>query len=123
MLFLATTIPSKTGAFFTDRKRYQRLTRPGKAQRVELAVLSIMGQYAQDDSYENIDAADIKVLLEDEEPFMRYFGWFTKLYQQMEQGIEPSSEDWGSFRETGELLSKSMVTAMEKELEKARKQG
>ena len=54
---------------------------------------------------------------------MRYFGWFNRLYKQLEQGIEPSSEDWDSFRETGELLSKSMVTAMEKELEKARKQG
>ncbi len=120
-LFLATTIPSKTGAFFTDRKRYQRLTRPGKAQQVELATLRIMGQYAQDNSYQNVDTADINILLEDEEPFMQYFGWFNKLYQQLEQGTEPSAEDWDSFRKTGELLSKSMVTAMEKELEKARK--
>lgn len=122
-LSLATTVPSKTGAFFTDRKRYQRLTRPGKAQQVELATLRIMGQYAQDDSYANVDPADIQILLEDEEPFMRYFGWFNRLYKQIEQGIEPSPEDWDSFRKTGELLSKSMVTAMEKELEKARKQG
>lgn len=120
-LFLATTIPSRTGPFFTDRKRYQRLTRPGKAQQIELATLRIMGQYAQDNSYQNVDPADINILLEDEEPFMRYFGWFNKLYQQLEQDIEPSSEDWDSFRKTGELLSKSMVTAMEKELEKARK--
>ena len=80
-----------------------------------------MGQYAQDNSYQNVDPADINILLEDEEPFMQYFGWFNKLYQQLEQGTEPSSEDWDSFRKTGELLSKSMVTAMEKELEKARK--
>lgn len=123
MLFLATTIPSKTGAFFTDRKRYQRLTRPGKAQQVELATLRIMGQYAQDESYQNVDPTDINILLEDEEPFMRYFGWFNRLYKQIEQGIEPPSEDWDNFRETGKLLSKSMVTAMEKELEKARKEG
>jgi hypothetical protein len=123
MLFLATTIPSKTGPFFTDRKRYQRLTRPGKAQQVELATLRIMGQYAQDESYQNVDPADINILLEDEEPFMRYSGWFNKLYQQLEQDIEPPAEDWDSFRKTGKLLSKSMVTAMEKELEKARKQG
>jgi Zn-dependent protease len=119
-LFLATTIPSKTGPLFTDRKRYQRLTRPGKAQQVELATLRIMGQYAQDDSYQNVDPEDINILIEDEEPLTRYFGWFNKLYQQMEQGIEPDAEDWDSFRKTGELLSKSMVTAMEKELEKAR---
>lgn len=52
---------------------------------------------------------------------MRCFGWFNRLYKQMEQGIEPPTEDWDSFRKTGELLSKSMVTVMEKELEKARK--
>ena len=49
---------------------------------------------------------------------MRYFGWFNKRYQQLEQGIKPISEDWNSFRKTGELLPKSMVIAMEIELEK-----
>ncbi|MEL7251791.1 MAG: site-2 protease family protein [Bacteroidota bacterium] len=52
-IFLATTVPSRTGLFFTDRKRYQRLVTPGKDQEVELAMLSIMGKYAQDNSYQN----------------------------------------------------------------------
>ena len=32
-IFFATTIPSQTGMFFTDRKRYQRLITPGKNAR------------------------------------------------------------------------------------------
>lgn len=120
-LFLATTIPSKTGIFYTDRKRYQRLIRPGKAQEVELAILRIMGQFAQDNSYQNVNPDDIEILIEDEEPLTQYFGWFNKLYQTLEQGKEPSPEEWGSFQIAGSSMSKSMKTAMEKELEKARK--
>ena len=45
MIFLATTVPSKTGPFFTDRKRYQRMIFPGKAQDVEMATLQIWGSF------------------------------------------------------------------------------
>ena len=41
-IFLVTTIPAKTGIFYTDRKRYQRLVKPGRDQDTELAILKIM---------------------------------------------------------------------------------
>ena len=42
-IFFATTVPSQTGMFFTDRKRYQRLITPGKTKEIEIALLRIMG--------------------------------------------------------------------------------
>ncbi|MEM6299970.1 MAG: M50 family metallopeptidase, partial [Bacteroidota bacterium] len=66
VIFIVTTIPSRTGMFFTDRKRYQRLTTPGKEQDVELAILKVMGQYSKDNSYQSVNEEDIKVLLTDD---------------------------------------------------------
>ena len=117
-IFFATTIPSRTGMFFTDRKRYQRLTSPGKDQQVELAIISIMGKFAKDNSYKNIDENDINVLVTDEYPFVRFFGLFNLICLQLEtRGVieEETSRDYDSL---SKKMSKNLVNAFNKEIEK-----
>ena len=38
-IFLATTLPSRSGAFYTDRKRFSRLMNPGLEREIELALI------------------------------------------------------------------------------------
>ncbi|MGB6037966.1 MAG: M50 family metallopeptidase [Cryomorphaceae bacterium] len=115
-LFFATTIPSRTGMFFTDRKRYQRLTRPGKDQEVELALLKIMGRYAKYGSYRNIDKSDIEILIDDELPFFQYYGLFNLICLQLEnEGIaeEQVEKDYALLSEN---MSKNVVLSFDKEI-------
>ncbi len=117
-IFLVTTIPSKTGMFFTDRKRYQRLVNPGKDQKVELAMLRIMGRYSKDNSYKNINKNDIYVLISDTFPFIKYFGLFNLVCFQLENnGVvdEETSRDYEHFSKN---MSKNLVSAFNKEIEK-----
>jgi hypothetical protein len=75
-LVLATTVPRKTGIFFTDRARFQRLMSKGKAGAVEEALLSIMAQYSIDNCSKNVDLNQVRLLQTDEEAFMRFWGYY-----------------------------------------------
>jgi hypothetical protein len=75
-LVLATTLPRKTGIFFTDRARFQRLMSKGKAGAVEEALLSIMAQYSIDNCSKNVDLNQVRLLQTDEEAFMRFWGYY-----------------------------------------------
>ena len=117
-IFLATTIPSSTGMFFTDRKRYQRLVRPGKDQQVELAILNIMGKFAKDGSYQNIAKQDIEVLIADELPFFRYFGLFNMICWQLEHTGQVEEALQTEYDATAKEISTSMVKVFDQEIEK-----
>lgn len=119
-IFLVTTIPSKTGIFYTDRKRYQRLVRPGKAQDVELAILNIMGKYAEDNSYKNINTADIHTLINDDTPFTQYFGLFNLVCYQLEMEGSVNEEVQKEYELKGSTVSKHLVGAFDKEIDKLR---
>jgi len=117
-IFLATTVPSRTGMFFTDRKRYQRLTTPGKDQDVELAMLNIMGRFAKDKSYENVDMKDINTLVSDDLPFTKFYGLFNLVCIQLENDGVVEEEVLRDYESLSENMSKSIVVAFNKEIEK-----
>jgi hypothetical protein len=75
-LVLATTLPRKTGSFFTDRARFQRLMSKGKAGAVEEALLSIMAQYSIDNSSKNVNMQQVQLLQTDDEESMRFWGFY-----------------------------------------------
>ena len=116
-IFFATTIPSRTGMFFTDRKRYQRLVTPGKDQDVELAMLNIMGKFSKDQSYKNIDRKDIDTLISDDLPFVKYFGLFNLVCFQLENKGGVTEEVSQLYESVSEEMSKSLVAAFNKEIE------
>ena len=117
-IFLATTVPSKTGMFFTDRKRYQRLSTPGKDQDVELAMLRIMGGFSKNNSYKNIDQNDISILVSDELPFIKFYGLFNLVCQQLENNKIVDEEVLEQYENCSKKMSKSIVSAFNKEIEK-----
>lgn len=118
-IFLVTTIPGKTGMFFTDRKRYQRLTSDGPEREVELAVLRIIGNYGKDNSYINVDANDIDTMISDDN--YKYLGLFTKLTYQFEKNGHFDPETENDFEELSKEMPKYLVKTSNKELEKLKK--
>lgn len=86
-LVLATTLPRKTGIFFTDRARFQRLMSKGKASAIEEALLSIMAQVSIDGSAKKIDINQARLLQTDDEAFMRFWGYYYEFYHYKDTGL------------------------------------
>lgn len=117
-IFFATTIPSKSGVFFTDRKRYQRLVTPGKDQDVELAMLKIMGTFSKDNSYKNVDEKDIQIMVSDDLPFMKYMGLFNLICYQLETKGAVDEEVTQEYENLSTSMSKNLVASFNQEIEK-----
>lgn len=75
-LFLATTLPAKSGMFFTDRKRMQRLLDKGRIGEIEYSFLKTTSQLLIDSHYKNISLEDLKKIQSDEEPIIQFWGHY-----------------------------------------------
>lgn len=75
-IFLATTLPEKTGIFFTDRKRYQRLSDKGKIGQIELAFLQIVNQSLLEGNYKNLNLENMGKLKQDEDKIIQFWGYY-----------------------------------------------
>ena len=117
-IFVATTVPSRTGAFYTDRARYQRLTQPGIAQEEELAILHLMGSYAQHNSYRHVQPDRIDQLTRSEDDFMRYYGWFNQVAYEHQVIGSIDELSLRRYRNTSRKVSPAMVKVFDQELTK-----
>ncbi|MEO1450345.1 MAG: site-2 protease family protein, partial [Bacteroidota bacterium] len=75
-LFLATTLPGKTGIFYTDRKRYQRLMKTGPTREIELALLQAISLKLQQKPITDMAATDLEKITEDPSPMFQYTGLY-----------------------------------------------
>jgi len=91
-LFLATTLPEKSGSFFTDRKRLQRLLDKGQDGKVELALLESINQNFVDGHCQNIRSENLAIIKTAKEPFIQFWGYYFELQQQKDKGIESPDE-------------------------------
>ncbi|MBK9336883.1 MAG: hypothetical protein IPM98_09965 [Lewinellaceae bacterium] len=66
-LFLATTVPGRTGMFFTDRARYFRLRSGGKTADIERAMLGLVAQAHSGKSLAELNMADVEVVRQDKD--------------------------------------------------------
>lgn len=87
-IFLATTLPSRSGIFFTDRARFQRLMSKGKEGKAEEALLSIMGQTNTDNSSRNISLADVEALKQSDEKFISFWGYYYAYQYYLDNKLE-----------------------------------
>jgi hypothetical protein len=87
-LFLATTLPSKSGVFFTDRKRMQRLLDKGRIGDIEYSFLKTTSQLLIDSHYKNISLEDLKLIQSDREPIIQFWGHYYELKYFEERGDE-----------------------------------
>ena len=75
-LFFATTLPNKSGVFFTDRKRMQRLLDNGRTGEIEYSFIKVSSQLLIDSHYKNISIEDLKMIQSDEEPIIQFWGHY-----------------------------------------------
>ncbi|MBI9033286.1 MAG: M50 family metallopeptidase [Bacteroidales bacterium] len=118
MIFLATTVPSKSGVFFSDRKRYQRLTSKGKDSEVEMSLLTIMGTQNRDQSMRNVNISDIETLHSDDTPFLKFVGSYYNVLFQMGKNSKQLMEAKLEFEKLSKKIPASLVTLFKKDIEK-----
>jgi len=91
-IFLGTTLPAKTGVFFSDRKRYQRLMDNGHTGDVELALLETINQYTTDNNFKNISADKLAIIRTDNDKFIRFWAEFYEFQYHNERQEAELSE-------------------------------
>jgi hypothetical protein len=87
-LFFATTLPNKSGVFFTDRKRMQRLLDNGRTGEIEYSFIKTSSQLLIDSHYKNISIEDLKMIQSDEEPIIQFWGHYYELKHFEDVGSE-----------------------------------
>jgi hypothetical protein len=92
-VFLATTLPTKTGVFFTDRARFQRLISKGKAGEIEEALLTIIAHNVKDASCKHIPLDKVKLLQDDADKTMRFWGHYYEYCYFKENNLHTESEE------------------------------
>ncbi|MCB0532677.1 MAG: hypothetical protein KDD14_10810 [Saprospiraceae bacterium] len=83
-LFLATTLPRRTGMFFTDRARYFRLISGGKTAQIEQAMLELIAFFQAGKPLEAIDMAQVDLIRED--PDYALYADYYAFYHHMATG-------------------------------------
>ena len=87
-LFFATTLPNKSGVFFTDRKRMQRLLDNGRTGEIEYSFIKTSSQLLIDSHYKNISIEDLKMIQSDEDPIIQFWGHYYELKHFEDVGNE-----------------------------------
>ena len=116
-IFFATTIPSSTGHFYTDRKRYQRLTGSRKEKDIELALLKIFVTKAKDLPINELNESEIRLITEDKSKLLQYIGYFY-LYEyhiKDQEKLKPIKEAMERLRPK---IPKQIANQLDKELQK-----
>lgn len=75
-VLLATTLPTKSGIFFTDRAKFQRLLNKGKVGETEEALLTIMSEYIKDNSCKDISVDKARLLQDDSDKAIKFWGYY-----------------------------------------------
>lgn len=117
-IFLATTIPSRSGMFYTDRKRYQRIMTAGKDQDVELAMLTVLGSFVKNQSYKDIKKEVFDVLITDNDLFVKHYGLFNLICWQIEHEGAIDDKVKEEYNQISKKLNKDMVKSHNDEIQK-----
>lgn len=117
-IFLATTIPSRSGMFYTDRKRYQRIMTAGKDQDVELAMLTLLGSFVKNQSYKDIKKEVFDVLINDNDLFVKHYGLFNLICWQIEHEGAIDDKVKEEYNQISKKLNKDMVKSYNDEIQK-----
>lgn len=75
-LFIATTLPEKSGIMFTDRKRFQRLNSKGVTQESEIAMYELLSKSIIDNSFKNIDIQKTEILDRDNDVITKFWATY-----------------------------------------------
>lgn len=116
-IFLSVMIPSRTGMFYTDRKRYQRLTSKGLEKDIEIAYLKSTVHSTLKKPIKDLEESDLILLTKDESSLFRYIGYYF-LYEYHLGNQQKLEEVRNEMKLLESEIPTSMVKAMNVELEK-----
>ncbi|MBK8054873.1 MAG: M50 family metallopeptidase [Saprospiraceae bacterium] len=119
--FLATTLPDKTGMYYTDRKKYERLTIPGPAQNEEIASLHLLGNFNKDLSYKNVNIQDIQTLIHSDEMITKYYGYLNLICYELEMYKKNEHLTVKNYEDLSKSMDKSTVIVFEKIIQEWKK--
>jgi len=85
-MFLATTLPDKSGIMFTDRKRYQRLNSKGIERDSEIVMYQIITQSIIENSFKNIEIQKIQILEKESDSTTQFWAAYLKFMYYRENG-------------------------------------
>lgn len=85
-IFLATTLPEKSGIMFTDRKRFQRLVTSGITQDSEIAMYELLANSIIDDSFKYIDISKTLILEKDKDNTIQFWMHYLRYMHYKENG-------------------------------------
>jgi Peptidase family M50 len=74
-VLIVTTLPSRTGGFYTDRKRYQRLTGKGPEAEIEQAVARANALKMSGASLKEMPEEELAKITHDKSPIFRLLGY------------------------------------------------
>lgn len=89
-IFLATTLPNKTGIFFTDRKRFQRLNDKGESGKIELVFLQTANQLLTGNTYSSLTLDNLNIIKSDRDEVMQFWGHYFEYqyYKEIDNQME-----------------------------------
>lgn len=85
MFFLATTIPGRTGPFFTDRGRFMRLIGGGHPAAVEQATLELLVHSQSGQTYATLNQEQIALLTNEPESSLQLFAHIMAYYRHLDR--------------------------------------
>lgn len=108
-IFFATTLPEKTGIFFTDRKRFQRLSDKGKIGQIELAFLQIVNQSLLEGNCKNLSLQNIEKMKSDEEKIVQFWAYYFEFqYFKDNNNLEESENTKSKIYTYKDAIPKSL---------------
>ncbi|MFN7119651.1 MAG: M50 family metallopeptidase [Saprospiraceae bacterium] len=84
-IFAATTIPSRTGPFFTDRARFFRLIHGGKAAQIERAIMQLIAFAYSGKRYRDLNIETIQLIETDDSPVMHTISDYYAYYYYLDR--------------------------------------
>jgi len=114
LIFGATTIPTKSGIFFTDRARYQRLSNKGKDAEIELVLLQIMNHSVVYKNFKDIDIQKTCKLKADKDQSIQFWGhYFEFQYYKDNQNAEKMNELKNELKNFKAIIPSSIWKSLE----------
>jgi hypothetical protein len=89
---IATLIPSRSGAFYSDGGRWLRIVRNTKARDVELALFTLIQSSVCHQNYAHINIVDTQTLISYEDPRAQYIGHLFAMNNYKEHGDSAMEE-------------------------------
>lgn len=117
LIFLGVVIPSKSGAMYSDRKRYQRLKSKGKEQDIEHAFMKAFTLKISGESIDVMPYDELSLITSDASPLFQYIGYLY-MFEHKEADESRKASLLKSMTSLNDQLPKFYVQTFSKELER-----